>query len=102
MIRHLVLWRFLELTKEGNRKQNLETARQMLTEMAREIEGIADLKIGINMGMGENHSDLALAILFTDEEALAAYQNHPAHQKVKDFLGNVRYERRVIDYEVKD
>jgi stress responsive alpha/beta barrel protein len=47
-------------------------------------------------------SDLALAILFTDEEALAAYQNHPAHQKVKDFLGNVRYERRVIDYEVKD
>jgi len=102
MIRHIVLWKFLELTVEGNRKQNLETARQMLTEMAEHIEGIADVKIGINMGTGANHSDLALAILFTDKEALEKYQKHPAHQKVKDFLGNVRYERRVIDYEVKD
>jgi len=102
MIRHIVLWKFLELTKEGNKKQNLQRARQMLNEMANEIEGIIDIKIGINMGTGINRSDLALSILFKDQAALDIYQKHPAHQKVKDFLGEVRYERRGIDYEVTE
>ena len=102
MIRHIVLWKFLEFTKEGNKKQNLQRARQMLNEMATEIEGIIDLKIGINMGTGINRSDLALSILFKDQAALDIYQKHPAHQKVKDFLGEVRYERRGIDYEVTE
>ncbi|MDP8220000.1 MAG: Dabb family protein [Candidatus Stygibacter frigidus] len=102
MIRHIVLWRFLELTKEGDKKQNLQTAQQMLNEMATEIEGIIDIKIGINMRKGNDRSDLALSMLFEDQTALDIYQKHPAHQKVKDFLGEVRYERRVIDYEVTD
>ena len=102
MIRHIVLWRFLELTKEGSKKQNLQRARQMLNEMATEIVGIIDIKIGINMGVGINRSDFVLSVLFEDQAALDNYQKHPAHQKVKDFLGEVRYERRVIDYEVKE
>jgi len=102
MIRHIVLWRFLELTKEGNKKQNLQRARQMLNEMATEIEGIIDIKIGINMGANINYSDLTLSILFEDQPALDSYQKHPAHEKVKDFLREVRYERRVIDYEVTE
>jgi len=68
--------------------------------MQDKIEGIIDFKAGINLIAGSNKSDLALSILFTDWEALKNYQSHAAHLKVKDFLCNVRYERRVVDYEI--
>ena len=98
MIRHIVLWKFLELTKEGSRKENLVTAQSMLFKMREKIDGIRDMKVGINLVNGTNKSDLALVILFEDESAMEKYEKHPAHLEVKEFLSNVRYERRVVDY----
>ncbi|MCF7918629.1 MAG: Dabb family protein [Candidatus Cloacimonetes bacterium] len=100
MIKHIVLWKFLDITEEGTKKENLKHAESLLLAMKDKIEGIAELKAGINMQIEDGYSDLVLSITFTDETALKAYQNHPAHQEVKEFLGKVRYERRVIDYEI--
>jgi hypothetical protein len=36
---------------------------------------------------------------FDSREALDAYQVHPAHQEFAAFLGPLRTERRVVDYE---
>jgi len=102
MIKHIVFWRFLELTAEGSRKDNIKQAQKLLLAMKDKIEGIIDLKVGENIQNDENASDIVLIITFTDIEALKIYQNHPAHLEVKDFLSKVRYERRVIDYEIKD
>ncbi len=98
MIRHIVLWKFLEFTKEGSRNQNLITAQSMLLKMGEKIDGIQDIKVGINLVDGTNKSDLVLVILFDDRSALEKYQDHPAHLEVKEFLSNVRYERRIVDY----
>ena len=44
--------------------------------------------------------DLALYSVFESPEALAAYQQHPEHAAVADFIAKVRSERVVVDYEV--
>ena len=101
MIKHIVFWKFLELTAEGNRHENIDHAQKLLLDMKDKIEGIIDITVGKNIQKDENTSDLALIITFADIDALKSYRTHPAHKEVLDFLGKVRYERRVIDYEIK-
>ncbi|MGB3729565.1 MAG: Dabb family protein [Thermodesulfobacteriota bacterium] len=36
---------------------------------------------------------------FDDQEGLNAYQNHPEHVKIVDFVGEIRTDRAVVDYE---
>lgn len=100
MIKHIVFWKFLDETKEGSRQQNLKKAESLLLALKDKIKGIIDLRTGINMQPDACSSHLALIITFSDKESLRHYQNHPAHLEVKEFLSNVRYERRVVDYEI--
>jgi hypothetical protein len=37
---------------------------------------------------------------FDDKSALEAYQVHPKHQALKDFVAAIREERQCVDYEV--
>ena len=55
---------------------------------------------GLNFEYSDATSDISLYTEFASRAALDAYQIHPDHGKVKDFLPLVRTERRVVDYEV--
>jgi len=37
---------------------------------------------------------------FSSKEALHQYQIHPDHQDIKKWINDVRYKRRVVDYEI--
>jgi hypothetical protein len=37
---------------------------------------------------------------FTDIDALNSYQKHPLHLEAAGFIGKVREDRAVVDYEV--
>ena len=45
-------------------------------------------------------ADVALYSEFASWDALAAYQQHPAHLKVAGFVQEIRLERHVVDYEI--
>ena len=44
--------------------------------------------------------DVVLVSAFASRAALDAYQEHPAHQAVKPFIGAVREARQCMDYEI--
>ena len=48
----------------------------------------------------ESTYDVVLGSDFADKAALDAYQVHPAHEALKQFIGAVRESRECVDYQV--
>lgn len=100
MVKHIVLWTLKE-PAEGT------TAEQIALEMKSRIEALADcvpgivaIEVGLDVSRTNASADVALYSEFADAEALAAYQVHPAHREVAEFVGRVTTSRVVADYEV--
>jgi hypothetical protein len=99
MIRHIVMWKLLGPSPEEKRSQ-AEQCRSALLGMLGKVPGITQMEVGVGAASGEQEMDLVLSSLHESWEALAAYANHPDHEPVKQLIGNLRTERRVLDYEV--
>ena len=95
MVRHIVLFRLKDKSRE-----NLEKTAAVLRGMEGKIEGMVSLEVGIDFLHSERSCDIALNTLFTDRAALDAYQDHPVHLPVKEYIGAVRESSCAADYEV--
>jgi hypothetical protein len=96
MVRHIVLWRFLD-TEDGESKQaNLLKARSLLLGLKTAIPEIRELEVGIVRG----GCDLVLNSTFDSQEDLQKYQAHAEHQAVVRFLRTVHSGKIVADYEL--
>jgi hypothetical protein len=100
MIKHIVLWRLKEYAEGSTKQENAMKVRARLEDMRGKIPGMLKLEVGLNFEGSDTASDISLYTEFESREALDAYQVHPIHMKVKEFLPLVRTERRVVDYEV--
>jgi hypothetical protein len=100
MIKHIVLWKFKDFAEGGSKLENLIKVKKMLEDMQGKIPGMLKLEVGLDFERSESASDIVLYTEFESREMLDAYQIHPVHMKVKEFLPKVRSERRVIDYEL--
>jgi hypothetical protein len=58
------------------------------------------MEVGVGTVVGEQEMDLVLSSLHDSWEALTAYGSHPDHEPVKQLIGSLRTERRVLDFEV--
>ena len=99
MIRHIVMWKLRGASPEGKRR-NAEQARAALLSMVGKVPGLAQMEVGIASVTGEQESDIVLTTTHESWEALSEYSNHADHEPVKKLIGELRTERRVIDYEV--
>jgi hypothetical protein len=100
MIKHIVLWKLKEYAEGAIKQENALKVKAMLEDMRGKIPGMLKLEVGLNFEGSDTASDISLYTEFKSREALDAYQIHPVHMKVKEFLPLVRKERHVIDYEV--
>ena len=100
MIKHIILWRFKDIAEGLTKQENVLKVKAMLEDMRGKIPGMLKLEVGINFEGSDSASDISLYSEFESREALEAYQIHPVHMKVKEFIPLVRTERRVVDYEV--
>jgi hypothetical protein len=100
MIKHIVLWRLKEFAEGSIKQGNILKVKEMLEDMRGKIPGMLKLEVGLNSESSDSASDISLYTEFESRAALDAYQIHPVHMKVKEFLPLVRSERRVVDYEV--
>jgi quinol monooxygenase YgiN len=99
MIKHVVMW-WLRDSEDGvSRQENAQRLKAMLEALTASVPGIAALEVGINMIEDEAAADVVLVSAFADQAALDAYQKHPEHLKVAEFVKRVRTERRVVDYD---
>lgn len=98
MIRHIVLWKFLEEAAGNTRTENLRKAKQLLEGLPRTIPEILTLEVGIALTHTSPAYDLALNATFASAEAIVRYQNHPDHLRVVEFLRTVHDGKAVVDY----
>ncbi len=100
MIKHIVFWTLKEFAWGGNKKENALKIKQLLEGLKSKIKEIKSIEVGININETPAAYDIVLYAEFASAQDLDAYQVHPEHLKVGDFIDKVRIDRRVVDYEV--
>ncbi len=99
MIKHIVMWRLKDSAAGASREENAKKLKQSLEDLKDKIGDIKALEVGINFNASPAAFDVVLYSEFADREGLDSYQNHPEHLKIVDFVGEIRTDRAVVDYE---
>ena len=99
MLKHVVMWRMKESAEGRTKAQNAIHAKEMLDLLPYKIKEIKNLEVGINVLNTSPSYDLVLIIDFANILDLQAYQDHPEHVKVADYILKIRETRAVVDYE---
>jgi len=94
MITHIVLFKLLHGTPE-----RAAEARRVLAGMAGKIPELRHLEVGVDLVHSERSYDLALLARFDSLDDLQAYQVHPVHVEVLNYMHGVRQSAIVVDYE---
>jgi len=100
MIKHVVMWKIKEHAAGVSKLENILTMKLMLEELRTMIPGIRDLEVGTELKPGNAKYDVVLVTEVDDWDSLERYQHHPDHVKVAEFIGKIREQRAVVDYEV--
>ncbi|MBF8302929.1 MAG: stress responsive barrel protein [Candidatus Dadabacteria bacterium] len=100
MIKHIVMWRLKEFANGVNKEENARKLKSHLESLKSKIKEIKRIEVGINIKSSDTASDVVLYSEFDSMDDLEAYQRHPEHMKVVDFVNEIRLERRVVDYKV--
>ncbi|WP_309477000.1 Dabb family protein [Trinickia acidisoli] len=100
MIRHIVMWKLKEAAEGATRTENAVKLKALLEGCRDIVPGILHLEVGLSAPGLDSTSDVVLVSDFADKAALDAYQVHPTHQALKQFVTAVRESRECVDYEV--
>jgi hypothetical protein len=99
MIKHVVMWKMRGPSFEEKHEQ-AKRVRAALIALQGKIPGMTELEVGLGPGGAEEVSDVVLITTHEDWKALEEYQNHPDHKVAAQLIGELRVERRVVDFEV--
>ena len=99
MIKHIVMWRLKDKAAGGTKQENAAKLKGSLESLVGVIPSLKAAEVGINFNPSDAAFDVVLYSEFEDKEGLSAYQNHPEHLKIVDFVGEIRSDRAVVDYE---
>lgn len=97
MIRHIVFWNLKEEADGRSKLENAKIMKDKLEALVGKVDGLRKAEVGFNFTDGGY--DLCLYSECDSKEALAVYQNHPEHVKVKEFVHKVILNRAVCDSE---
>ena len=100
MIKHIVMWTLKDRAADASAEDNALKLKQILGTLRETISEIREIEVGINFSSSEAACDVVLYSVFANREALEAYQKHPHHQSVVDFVKEISSQRHVVDYEV--
>jgi len=99
MIKHIVMWRLKDFAAGASKEENAMKLKETLEALDGVIDEIISIEVGINFNNSPVAFDVVLYSEFEDREGLEAYQKHPEHLKIVDFVGEIRTDRAVVDYE---
>jgi hypothetical protein len=100
MIKHIVMWRLNQSAYGKSKSENAKELKDKLLAMKGKVTGLISIEVGFDFSNEKDSSDVVLYSEFESKEALLQYQIHPDHEAIKQWLSEVRFERRVVDYEV--
>jgi hypothetical protein len=99
MIKHILMWTFKERAEGRSKDENIAMAVEILSGLRDKVPTVRFLEVGRNITRSDGAFDLAFYSGFDDETGLEVYRKHPEHLKAVKFLGKVRDQRAVVDYE---
>ena len=100
MIKHIVFWRLNEAAYGNDKQINTKLLQEKLLAMDGKVDDLLKVEVGFDFSNEKDSCDVVLYSEFENKEALRRYQIHPDHEAIKKWLSEVRYERRVVDYEI--
>ena len=100
MIKHIVMWKFMDHAEERSKQENLDLVKERLLSLSAIIPELKSIEIGQDMGVGRDPFDMVLITTFDDAAALERYQQHPEHKKISAFVAKVRSERACVDFSI--
>jgi len=100
MIKHIVMWRLKDSAAGTDKAHNTARAKEMIEALNDSIDVIVKLEVGKDFNGSPAAYDIGLYSEFASRADLRSYQDHPEHQKVVSFMGEIVAERAVVDYEV--
>lgn len=100
MIKHILFLRFNESAYGNDKPTNVQIFKEKLFAIQAKVKGLIKVEVGFDFSNEKDSSDVVLYSEFETKEALHQYQIHPDHEELKKWLSEVRYERRVVDYEI--
>lgn len=98
MVKHIVLWNFLEAFSEEEKKEAAEKMKSLLEPIKELVPGAVEIEVLSNQIPSSNR-DVALISTFETVEALETYQKHPAHVEAGKYVRSVTCDRACMDYE---
>ncbi|MCM1145053.1 MAG: Dabb family protein [Blautia sp.] len=98
MIHHIVLWNWKEELTDAERNEAKARIRKELEAVKEQVTGVVSLSV-ITKGLPSGNKDIALISAFETQEALDAYQIHPAHVAAGSYIKTVTTGRTCFDYE---
>lgn len=99
MVKHIVLWNFAEGLSDGEKAAAGEKMKALLEPIRELVPGALEIQVIRNELVSSNR-DIALISTFETEEALEAYQKHPAHVEAGKYVRSVTCSRACMDYSV--
>lgn len=100
MIKHIVFWRLNDNAYGNDKQTNAQLLKEKLFALKDKVDGLQKIEFGNDFSNEKDSADVVLYCEFESKDALSEYQNHPDHLEIKKWLSAVRYERRVVDYEI--
>jgi quinol monooxygenase YgiN len=98
VIKHIVMWK-VRGDDAAARERNLALLKAEFESLRGRIPGLLQLEVGVDESRADYAFDVVLYSEFASREALAAYAEHPEHQRVRRALGDLRIARQQVDYE---
>ena len=99
MVTHIVLWKLADQAAGADKTANAREIKKRLEALVGVIPGLRRAVVGVAPG---GDFDCALIAQFDSPAALKAYDTHPAHLAVKEFVAQVRLSRVCFDFEGPD
>jgi len=100
MIKHIVFWKLKEEALGHDKGANALLMKEKLEALNGQIPGLLKLEVGLDFSKTGMSADVALYSEFANAEDLKLYDEHPKHVAVKGFVGEVKSDRWVVDYEI--
>ncbi len=101
MIRHVVLFKFLESADGRSKQENVRLTAEKLLALQGVIPQLLRTEVHIGAeGSSATNADLILISDFESFQALSEYLVHPAHVAIGNFMRPLRESRACVDYEI--
>ncbi len=97
MVHHIVLWNLNEELSYEEKQEAAARIKAELEAVKNEVSGVVSLSV-VTDPLDSSNKEVGLISVFESEEALKAYQVHPAHVEAGKYIRSVTNGRSCIDY----